>query len=316
MKDFFKIFFFILIIFGTFFFQKSEAIEILSNEKLHIEFEKENIELANQIYSSFDKSKQHVINKLKLNYDEKVYILLCKNKKIFSDLTQIKIPSIQAIAVSSHNLIVVNVKTLRDTENTERMLEHEMTHLVLGYNINSSKNLILPRWFNEGVAQWASSGFNELFSIPYQDSLYGGFMTDEVIKFSSISYYFPSNVHELTLAYAQSLSFVEYLFEKYGEKKLIQFIHKLTENKENFYVCFEEVYNIQFSKVEDSWKNSRVKEYHWGYYIASHISSILYALIGFIAFIISVIVYFRNKAKKRKLYEEDEKEKEFLEESL
>jgi len=317
MKYVFKIIFYILILFATFYFQKSEAIEIKSNEKLYIEFDKENTELANLINDSFEQSRQDVIKKLDLDYNERVFILLCKNKEIFSNVTQIRIPSIQAVAISSNNLIVVNVKTLRDSENTKHMLEHEITHLVLGHNINMiyKDNLILPRWFNEGVAQWVSDGFNELFSIPYQDSLYAGFMSDGIIKFSLISYYFPSNVYELTLAYAQSLSFVEFLFDKYGEEKLIKLIHKLTEGKESFYFYFEQVYNLKFSQVEELWKNSRTKQYNWGYYIASHISSIMYALVGVIAFIISIIAFFRNKTKKRRLYkeyEEYEKEEEKL----
>jgi hypothetical protein len=44
-------------------------------------------------------------------------------------------------------------------------LKHELCHLFLHYLIGGGE---LPRWFNEGIAQWTSGGIAELmFSPPY-----------------------------------------------------------------------------------------------------------------------------------------------------
>ncbi|MEX2143336.1 MAG: peptidase MA family metallohydrolase [Anaerolineales bacterium] len=92
----------------------------------------------------------------------------------------------------------------------QRQVPHEIAHLML-YESLGAAYFRLPAWLNEGVASNV-----EIYSDPNRTELLqlanaGG----TLIPFFSLCKAFPQDSASARLAYAQSASFVRYLFEKY-----------------------------------------------------------------------------------------------------
>ena len=92
----------------------------------------------------------------------------------------------------------------------QRQVPHEIAHLML-YETLAASYYRLPYWFNEGLASNI-----EIYSDPARAELLDSAYTrEDLIPFFSLCKTFPQDSASARLAYAQSSSFVRYLFEKY-----------------------------------------------------------------------------------------------------
>lgn len=285
---------------------------VLSDKNLKIEYDKSNLTLAKKLDSLYNESLNHVTQKLDLKFENEMFIKLCKNKSDFQKVTGINNLDVQGIAISQLNLIVINSENIftRSQDDIKYLLEHEITHIVLGNNISHSSTNKFPRWLNEGIAQWVSNGSNELLSYSFQTSLQTAFITSNIIPLNNLVDNFPNSQSEFIQAYAQSLSFVEYLSEKYTEKKLILLIHNLKTNN-SFNLAFEQTFKINFLQAEQNWIHEKSKSnYTIDYYISTHINSFIEGLIGLIAVFAFTVSYFRNKKLKANYLDQIEEDHE------
>jgi hypothetical protein len=94
----------------------------------------------------------------------------------------------------------------------ERQIPHEMMHVALNYT-DSHAYANFPVWFNEGLASLA-----EMYTNPeYPELLENAFESGELVPMSDLCASFPGDTQMVLLAYAQSASFTEYLYENYGK---------------------------------------------------------------------------------------------------
>jgi hypothetical protein len=273
-----------------------------------IQYQDENVVLAGQIQKLIPPALEHVTGLTGLQIKGPLNIKLFKNTADFRKASGIKYLSVQGIAVSEFNLVFINSENIfrQSKSDISHLLEHEITHIVLGTNISHDSSNQLPRWFNEGVAQWASSDATELFSASYQNSLQTAFLNKSLIPFSELTYYFPADQDGFILAYAQSMSFIGFLTEKYGESQLVKLLNLLVSEK-NFAEAFQKNYGEPFERVENDWKSSKKQTmYTLDYYFATHINSFIDSLLGLTALIVFTLLYFRNRIKKKKIREIEE----------
>lgn len=94
----------------------------------------------------------------------------------------------------------------------ERQIPHELMHIGLNYT-DSHAYANLPTWFNEGLASLV-----ELYPNPeYQTLLDRAFESNQLMPISSLCYSFPNDAQRGLLAYAESASFTQYIYDQYGE---------------------------------------------------------------------------------------------------
>jgi hypothetical protein len=110
-------------------------------------------------------------------------------------------------------IILVSLPTGPDQRlEMERQIPHELMHVGLNYT-DSHAYSNLPAWLNEGLASLV-----ELYPNPeYQALIDKAFQSDQLMPFGSLCYSFPNDSQRGLLAYAQSASFTQYLYDQFGE---------------------------------------------------------------------------------------------------
>lgn len=291
--------FFLLLILLSFAFPSFA--DTISDKNITIFYEKPATKLAKTVLKASSEALEKTQKKLDLPFNDELTIRICSDAVCFEKYYSNPESAVQGVAFSESNLIAIKAENImRDSkQDINKLLEHEICHIVLGQNIAHYSGEKFPRWFNEGISQWYSEGVSELFSDNYQNLMQSAFLTNTTLPFSTIIDYFPTERSQMSLAYAQSVSIVNFIVDKYGEKKLLKLLKNMIDNK-NFYVAFNKTYKVDFDKIEVAWKNQNQKSlYTLDYYFGSHINQFIETLTGLTAFIAFIVLYFRNKKKKK-----------------
>jgi hypothetical protein len=150
----------------------------------------------------------------------------------------------------SGNLILLDAVALR-RDGGLALVRHELAHAALGQLGGPD----LPRWFQEGFAvleagEWGAETDLALVRAARQQ-----------LPLSALEHGFPEGLSDLQLAYAESASFVEYLFEHRGADK-VQALIRLCGSGVAFDAAFERAIGER-SKVEADWLDSVKLRYTW-----------------------------------------------------
>jgi hypothetical protein len=98
----------------------------------------------------------------------------------------------------------------------ERQIPHELMHILLYQAFGAAYNDRLPAWLKEGLAS-----INEINPNPYYHQILSQAVEKgSLFSFSDICQNFPVDASGAYLAYAQSASFVRYLYDEYGAEGL------------------------------------------------------------------------------------------------
>lgn len=132
----------------------------------------------------------------------------------------------------------------------ERQVPHELLHVAL-YGVLGPRYTNLPVWFNEGLASMAELYPNPNYQILLQDAA----ETGTLLTMQSLCQTFPAQPEQVMLAYAQSASFVGYIYDQYGKKGL----DGLTAVYMNGLGCGSGVENalgLELDQLENRWRQT------------------------------------------------------------
>lgn len=136
-----------------------------------------------------------------------------------------------------------------------RVLRHEWAHLALAHEMG---RLRIPRWFNEGYAEWAAGGWLDSGGLKLSLALaFGG-----APPLDSISLGWPRERVPAEVAYLLSASVIQYLVESSGVDGLEAFIAAWKESG-SFADGMREVYGASPDQLEVSWRKWVRKRYGW-----------------------------------------------------
>ena len=118
-----------------------------------------------------------------------------------------------AVAFSPQNVVLVRSSHLAGIGpgSLPETLVHETFHIYLGAMLRRAGRRV-PLWFNEGMAQWVAGQKTDrqIHNMLQTDAKSG-----RLPSLASLSERFPGDMPAMSLAYAQSLSFVEWLESRY-----------------------------------------------------------------------------------------------------
>ena len=106
------------------------------------------------------------------------------------------------------------------------VVPHELTHLVFDTAVANPYHFP-PRWLNEGVAVYLSEGYGASYRRDVEDAAGVG----TLIPLDGLGGQFPTTADRFYLAYAESVSAVEFLIRTYGQDALVELIQSYADGR-------------------------------------------------------------------------------------
>jgi len=225
-------------------------------------------------------------------------IVLIKNRETF--LMAAENPFSVAFAVPRKNLVVIDYsRMVVHPFRLEVTLKHELGHILLHQHIS---NKLLPRWLDEGLCQWVSDGMDEIMMDQKGAVLNRAALTREFLPLNDLGYRFPRDERGLILAYQESKSFVTYLFNQFGEGRVLELLSLLSNGTE-MDEAVRRAFSSPLEEIEKGWHRSIRPPIAW----LVQISYYLYEILFVFASLITVFAFIRLWIKKRReRYREEE----------
>jgi len=128
-----------------------------------------------------------------------------------------------------------------------RVVPHELVHLVFDTATDNPYHLA-PRWLNEGLAVYLSEGNGA----EYRQAVQGAVSNNSVIPLDGITGQFPRTFDRFYLAYAESVSAIDYLIRTHGRDALIQLIRSYAEGRTDD-EAFRDALGVDVNGFSDAW---------------------------------------------------------------
>lgn len=163
-----------------------------------------------------------------------------------------------------------------------RILRHEWAHLGLRQSL---PGLRVPRWFDEGYAQWAA-GWDRSQAWRLRILVAGG----RTPPLDSLSLAWPGDRASAESAYLLAATAVEYLVESSGERGLAVFL-RVWRDEGSFETALRRVYGVTSGQLEEDWRAYVRKRYGW-VYVLTH-SALAWTVLGLLA-----LILFRTRRRR------------------
>jgi hypothetical protein len=100
------------------------------------------------------------------------------------------------------------------------VIPHELTHLVFGTAVDNPYHAP-PHWFNEGLAVYLSQGYDSGDRTQVANAV----GDRSIMPLAALDGQFPTPADRFSLAYAESVSALDYLIRTFGQAALVTLIH-------------------------------------------------------------------------------------------
>lgn len=106
------------------------------------------------------------------------------------------------------------------------VIPHELTHLVFDTAVNNPYHYP-PRWLNEGLAVYLSQGYDASDRAQVRDAAGGG----TLMPLAALGGEFPTTLDRFSLAYAESVSAVDFLVRTHGQEALVGLVRSYADGR-------------------------------------------------------------------------------------
>jgi len=104
------------------------------------------------------------------------------------------------------------------------VIPHELTHLVFDTAVANPYHYP-PRWLNEGIAVYLSEGYGRADQSAVEQAV----RDEGLMPLDALAGQFPTTAEQFYLAYAESVSSVDFLVRTYGQPSMVTLIRKYAE---------------------------------------------------------------------------------------
>ncbi len=257
---------------------------------------------AEDVARLYPKVRADLARTLPWRVDFPVTVVLVPNSRDFRQMAGN--PYFAAFAVGEKAVMVIDLTKMEgDPWKLYATLKHELVHLVLHRHIDGNR---LPRWLNEGVAQWVSDGFSELLIQKRWDVLRGAVLSGNPPDLDRLAHRFPAQRRPLLLAYEASKSAVEFMVGEFGRESVLNLLDRLSRGQD-LDPAFHGSFGIYPAEMERRWHRQLRQTGTLLVYLAVHI----YEIIFLIAALATLFGFIRAVRKKRRYRDAVEEEDEF-----
>lgn len=210
-----------------------------------------------------------------------------------------------AYAQPAEGLIVLHLTRMRAFSlPLSPVLKHELCHLIL-HDATGGGNL--PRWLDEGVAQWVSGGISEMVAPRRPYFLPGAVLMGWDVPLERLDPLFHGNERDILYAYEKSLSVAEFLVNKGGAGSLSRLLRRMSRG-ETVQEALRSGYGMSLDDIERSWRRHISGVTGWLFYLSRYLYEILFFL-GALAAVFGFLRY-RRKIKSWRELEDPEEDEE------
>lgn len=184
-----------------------------------------------------------------------------------------------AVAVPAANRIVLPAASSDRARGNDpwRVIRHEWAHLALRQSLPRVR---VPRWFDEGYAQWAGGwDRRDAWRLRVRVAL------GRTPPLDSLTFRFPGDRGSALDAYLLSATTVEYLVQASGEEALALFLERWRAGG-RFEDALRQVYGVSTAQLEEDWRRWLKRRYGWVTVVTN--SAVAWGLLSLI-----VVVLFR-----------------------
>jgi len=226
-------------------------------------------------------------------------IILIRENKQFQQM--IRSPLTVAFAVPEKDLIVIDYSKMSARPLSLRnIFKHELCHLLLHRHI---KRAAIPRWLDEGIAQWVSDGVGDIILDQKRSLLNKAVFRGRFIPLGSLARGFPRREQDLILAYEESRSFVDHIIAKFGREGVLEILDNMKRG-ENVHAAVLRSCSIPLEDLEEGWHSALRRRITWFTYLSYNLYEILFAF----AALITIYAAIRLMLRKRRLMKEEMEE--------
>jgi len=190
---------------------------------------------------------------LGMELDQRIHIDLCHTNKEFDERTAMKNdPWVQGRAFPGQYHVVV--KAIGPAR-IGKLVAHEILHILLQHKVDET-GAPAPRWLHEGLAKYATG------DLPMEErQLLGQAATDgELLGINELEVAFSGPPQQVSLAYAQSYTLVDYLASLEGKAGLSGFLEELG-NVGDVDRALVRTYQMPISQLEQQWLQQIMRIY-------------------------------------------------------
>jgi hypothetical protein len=134
-----------------------------------------------------------------------------------------------------------------DSDWVDVLVAHELTHMVFA-DATDNPYRQPPRWLNEGLAVYLAEGYGVGDRAQVADAAGSGALT----PLAAIAGLFPTTYDSFSLAYAQSVSAVDFFIDTYGQDALVRLIGTYRDGVTDD-EAFEAATGAGFRAFDDAW---------------------------------------------------------------
>ena len=127
------------------------------------------------------------------------------------------------------------------------VIPHELTHLVFNTAAGNPYHFP-PRWLNEGLAVYLSQGYDTSDRGAVEDAARSG----ALIPLDGLTGQFPTSYDRFSLAYAESVSAVEFLIRTHGRDPLVSLIRSYAQGRTDD-EAFSEALGVDMAAFGTAW---------------------------------------------------------------
>jgi len=261
----------------------------LPGEHFSILFRERHRPLAEELKVSAEKTRARILSDLGSGGPDGTVVCLLQD---FDDMQAaaprgMSIPIwASGLAFPAYNLIFLRLVSPSASDvDLDKLFAHEWAHLALAHALGS---VTVPRWFNEGFAMYQSGEW----SFERTRTLASGVISNRIFSLEALTDAFPEKVADIRLAYAQSIDFISFLFEKKGRAGFGHLIRLLAGGL-GFLAALEEAYDTSLASLEDAWHADLRLRFTWIPLLTGT------AGLWFIVSLIFILAYIRRRRRLR-----------------
>lgn len=157
-------------------------------------------------------------------------------------------------------------------------LMHEAAHLLLHRNI---RPVSLPKWFDEGVAQWVSGGTKDIIHPNDADILRRAVVSGGLISLYRLERNFPSDRDGFALAYEESKSMIDFIERKYGSDAIRAIIGRLASGAMLYEAVLDST-GVHLYDLERDWGGQLRTQHTWFWWFSDNIEWFLFTFAAMI----------------------------------